>query len=159
MPARSVPKEELLKMAGHRREPSPWLRIDQERVDRFADATDDHQYIHVDPDKAARTPFGGTVAHGFLTLSLLPFLSRETAVLPENLVMAVNYGLNKVCFPQPVKVGSEVRLHSKILDVTDKGNGRLLLTTEATVEIRGEAKPALVAETLAMFVVSEEQAL
>ncbi len=149
-----VSKEELLQMAGHESEPTSWLLIDQERVNLFADATGDHQFIHVDPVKAAATPLGATVAHGYLTLSLLPALSDEIAVVPEGLAMTFNYGVNKVRFLNPVKVGSEVRLRSKIVDVTEKGPGRFLVTGEATVEIRGEEKPALVAETLLMHVVA-----
>ncbi len=148
-----VSKEELLSMAGRESEPTAWLTIDQERVDLFADATGDHQFIHVDPEKAARTPLGGTVAHGYLTLSLLPMLAAEIAVMPEGMVMAFNYGVNKVRFPSPVRVGSEIRLRSRITDVLEKGPGRILVTAEATVEIRGQEKPALVAETLSMFVV------
>ncbi len=148
-----VSKAELLQMAGRRSEPTSWLAIDQQRVDLFAEATGDHQFIHVDPEKAARTPLGGTVAHGYLTLSLLPMLSAEIAVLPQGMAMAFNYGLNKLRFPSPVKVGSEVRLRSKILGVTEKNPGQILVTAEATVEIRGQEKPALVAETLSMFVV------
>ncbi len=148
-----VSKEELLRMAGHEGEPSAWLAIDQQRVDLFADATGDHQYIHVDPEKAAQTPLGTTIAHGYLTLSLLPMLSQEIAIMPEGMVMAFNYGVNKVRFPSPVKVGSEVRLRTRILHVTEKSPGRILVTAQATVEIRGEEKPVLVAETLSMFVV------
>ena len=148
-----VSKEELLRMAGRESGPTAWLKIDQDRVDRFADATGDHQFIHVDPERAARTPLGTTVAHGYLTLSLLPLLSAEIAVQPRGMRMAFNYGVNRVRFPNPVKVGSEIRLRSKILDVVEKSPGRILVTAEATVEIRGEDKPALVAETLTMFVV------
>ncbi len=148
-----VSKEELLSMAGRESEPTAWLAIDQERVDLFAEATGDHQFIHVDPEKAARTPLGGTVAHGYLTLSLLPMLAGEIAVMPEGMVMAFNYGVNKVRFPSPVRVGSEIRLRSRITDVVEKGPGRILVRAQATVEIRGGEKPALVAETLSMFVV------
>ncbi len=148
-----VSTEELLTMAGHESEPTAWLAIDQERVDLFAEATGDHQFIHVDPEKAARTPLGTTVAHGFLTLSLLPMLSEEIAVRPEGMATAFNSGLNKVRFPSPVKVGAEVRLRSKIVEVIEKGPGRILVTNRAKVEIRGEDKPAMVAEMLAMLVV------
>ncbi len=148
----TVTKAEILEMAGWESPPGEWMTIDQERVDRFADATLDHQFIHVDPERAAATPLGGTVAHGFLTLALLPHLSKEIVPLPEGLKMAFNYGLNKVRYPRPVKVGSDIRLRWKILDVSER-MGRLLVTAEATVEIRGERKPALVAETLTMFVV------
>ncbi len=149
-----VPKDELLEMAGHQSEPSPWLTIDQSQINLFADATRDHQFIHVDPVRASKTPLGTTIAHGFLTLSLLPHLAEEHATMPEGLLMAFNYGLNKVRFIQPVKVDSEVRMYSKILAVTEKDPGRVLVTTEATVEIKGEDKPALIAEMLSMFVVS-----
>lgn len=149
-----MPKEELLGLAGYEVAPSDWLRIDQERIDRFADATDDHQFIHVDPEQAAQTPLGSTVAHGFLTLALLPRLGAATAILPEGLLMAFNYGLNKLRFPQLVRVGSEVRLHTKILDVWEKEPNRLLMRSAVTVEIKDEAKPALVAETLVMYAVA-----
>jgi acyl dehydratase len=148
-----VPAEELLSMAGREIEPSSWLLIDQDRVGLFADATGDHQFIHVDPEMAARTPLGGTIAHGLLSLSLLPHLAEEHAVTPEGLQMAFNYGYNKVRFLQPVRVGSEVRLRSKILEVREKDPGRFLVTVEVALEIKGTEKPALVAESLAMYVV------
>jgi acyl dehydratase len=150
-----VPVEVLMLMEDEELPPSDWLTIDQERVQRFADATDDHQFIHVDPEKAAESLFGTTVAHGYLTLSLLPHLSAETTVIPERLLMAINYGLNRVRFLQPVKVGSAVRLRSKILKVVAKGPDRVLVTYEATVEIKGEERPALTAETLALYVVGK----
>lgn len=149
-----VPLHELLEMAGREGEPSSWLKIDQDQIDLFADATRDRQFIHVDPEKAARTQLGTTIAHGYLTLSLLPHLGEENGVIPEGLLMAFNYGLDKLRFVQPVPVGSEVRLRSKILKVTEKEPGRILVSAEATVEIKGEEKPALVAETLTMYVVA-----
>lgn len=133
--------------------PSPWFEVTQERVDQFADATMDHQYIHVDEEKAAKTPFGGTIAHGFLSLSLLPHLNSHYSIVPENLVMGINYGSDKVRFITPVRVGKRVRSKQKILDVTEKNPGQWLLKTAVTVEIEGEEKPALVAETLSMMVV------
>ena len=148
-----VTKEELLGMAGRESEAASWFTIDQDRIHQFADATGDHQFIHIDPEKAARTPLGGTVAHGYLTLSLLPMLSEEIVVVPQRLLMAFNYGLNKLRFPNPVRVGSEVRLRTKVVDVTEKSPGQILVTAAATIEIRGEEKPGLVAETLSMFVV------
>ena len=151
-----VSKDELFAMEGRQAEPSAWLKIDQPQIDLFANATRDHQFIHVDPAKAAHTPFGGTIAHGFLTLSLVPYLAEENGVQPEGLQMAFNYGLDKLRFLQPVPVDSEVRLHSKILRVSEKQPGRILVKTEATVEIRGEEKPALIAETLTLFVVAAE---
>lgn len=156
--AKVIPKDQLLAMEDTDLGTSSWFQIDQERIDRFAQATEDHQFIHVDQERAAATPFGGTIAHGFLTLSLLPKLAEETTVVPEALVLGINYGLNKVRFLQPVRSGSRVRLRSKILRVEEKGydertGGRLLVTGESTVEIEGEERPALIAETLVMYVV------
>lgn len=150
-----VPKERLLEMAGEENGPSSWVTVDQARIDRFAEATDDHQFIHVDPDRAASTPLGTTIAHGFLTLSLLPKLNEELAVLPENLAMAFNYGLNKVRFLQPVPVGSRVRLRTRILDVQERDPGRILVSARARVEIEGEERPAMIAETLTLLVLAE----
>ena len=151
--SRSVSKEELLTMAGQEMEPSSWFPVDQDRVNQFADATNDHQWIHVDEAKAAHTPFGGTIAHGLLSLSLLPALASEKTIAPEGLVMAFNYGYNKVRFLNPVRVGSEVRLHSKIIDVREKEPGRVLVTSEVQLEIQGVDKPALIAESLVLYVV------
>jgi acyl dehydratase len=152
---RRVPLDDLLQSAGATSEPSAWLRVDQERIDGFAAATDDAQWIHVDPERAAKTPFGSTIAHGFLTLSLLPHLLAEITVMPEITVMAINYGLDKVRFLQPVTVGSEVRARATTRRVTPKGAGRILVAAEVTVEIRGQERPALVAEALTMFVLAE----
>ena len=127
-----------------------WLTIDQERVDQFAECTGDHQFIHVDPEKAAKTPFGGTIAHGFLSLSLIPKLMEGLLVLPEGLKMAVNYGLDTVRFIQPVRVGSRVRLGLTLLDVNEKNPGQWLIKARATLEIEGQEKPAYIAETLSL---------
>ena len=132
--------------------PSSWFEITQERVNRFADATNDHQFIHVDLDKAAQTPFGGTIAHGFLTLSLIPFLTAEKMPTFEGLVMGINYGTDKVRFLQAVRVGSRIRAQQKYLEVTQKNPGQWLIKTLVTIEIEGAEKPALIAETLSMFV-------
>ena len=148
------PPEQLLQMAGHESGPSEWLEVDQARIDLFADATLDHQFIHVDPVRAAATPLGTTIAHGFLTLSLLPYLNDEMAVLPEGMQMAFNYGLDRVRFLQPVTVGSRVRLWSKILEVKGKADGRIVMKLENRVEIEGQEKPAVIAEILYMFIVS-----
>ena len=129
-----------------------WLTIDQERIDAFADATLDHQFIHVDEEQASKTPLGGTIAHGFLTLSLVPYFTAQVGVMPENLAMMFNYGLDRLRFISPVKSGSEVRAHGKLLDVSEKGPGQLLIKIEITVEIKGEDKPAMVAETLTMAI-------
>ena len=150
-----IPAEKLLEMTGHKAGPSQWLVVDQDRIDRFADATEDHQFIHVDPERAAATPLGGTIAHGYLTLSLLPRLDEELAFVPEGARWTFNYGLDKVRFLQPVRSGSRVRLRTRILEVKRKSGGRILLKSEATVEIEGEAKPALIAETIYMFILGE----
>jgi acyl dehydratase len=138
---------------GQELEPSSWFEITQQRVNQFADATNDHQFIHVDPEKAAQSPFGGPVAHGFLTLSLVPALLAENAVAIEGLVMAVNYGSDRVRFLQPVPVGSRIRTRQKLLEVTEKLPGRWLNKSLVTVEIEGQENPALVAEILAMMII------
>ena len=147
-----VPKDELLKMKGWRSSPSDYFEIDQERIDRFAEATEDRQFIHSDPERAAQTPFGGTIAHGFLTLSLLSRLVRDIFVIPEGTVMVVNYGLDKVRFIEPVPSGGRVRAYIEILDVVEKDRGRILVTSKVTIAIAGHDKPALIAESLVLFV-------
>jgi acyl dehydratase len=129
---------------------TPWLTIDQERVDAFADATDDHQWIHVDQARAADGPFGGTVAHGYLTLSLLPRNGTEVLRL-ETPGAKLNYGLNKVRFPAPVPVGSRIRAHARLVDVVDVPAGKQL-TLGWTIEIEDTPKPACVAETVVLLV-------
>ncbi len=130
---------------------SDWLEIDQSRIDGFAAVTGDDQWIHVDVDRARRdSPYGAPVAHGFLTLSLLPYLIGQ-AYRVEGVRGKVNYGLNKVRFPTPVTVGSAVRADFRLLSVESLAGGRALVTTEATVEARGQGKPACVAEMLAMI--------
>ena len=127
---------------------SDWITIDQQRIDRFAEATGDHQWIHVDPERAAKGPFGATVAHGFLTLSLLPLLTAG-AFRIEDTKMGINYGLNRVRFPAPVRVGSRLRGRFKLLSCEAiEGNGAQMVV-EVTIEIEGEAKPACVAESVA----------
>jgi acyl dehydratase len=130
---------------------SEWVTITQEDVNLFADATGDHQWIHVDPEKAAAGPFGGTIAHGFMTLSLLPRLWHEIYTV-NGIKLAVNYGLNKVRFPSPVPVGSKVRARSSLVDVQDLGNGAAQATVSTTVEIEGSAKPACVAESIVRYI-------
>ena len=145
-----VPAEKLADYVGKEIGSSEWFEVDQDRINLFADATLDHQFIHVDSEKA--TPlFGSTIAHGFLSLSLLPHLTSQAALAPENLKMVFNYGLDKVRFINPVNVGSKVRTHSKCLSVDDKGDGRYLMKTEVIMEIEGVDKPAYIAETLSMF--------
>lgn len=132
---------------------SDWILIDQDRINKFADATMDHQFIHVDPEQA--TPvFGSTIAHGFLSLSLvagIPF-DQEIGLILEGTKMGLNYGLDKVRFLSPVPVDSEVRIRMKCIDISEKNPGQYLAKTEVTMEIKGIEKPAFVAETLSMFV-------
>lgn len=148
-----VPKDELADYIGKEQPPSEWMRIDQQRIDDFADVSEDHQFIHVDKEKAKQTPFGATIAHGFLTLSLLTHLTKDAGVLPEGVAMGINCGSDRVRFLQPVKVDSEIRAHVKLLEVDEKNPGQILMKSEVTVEIEGEAKPALVAEILSLVFV------
>ena len=150
----TIKAEDLPTLLGKELEPSSWLEITQERVNQFADATNDHQFIHVDPEKAARTPFGGPIAHGFLSLSLLSFLSEQNLVVPENLAIAVNYGSDKIRYLMPVRVGKRIRSRQKVLEVEEKNPGQWLMKTAVTVEIEGEETPALIAEILTMLVVA-----
>lgn len=129
---------------------SDWLTVTQDQVNQFADATGDHQWIHVDTERAAQGPFGGTIAHGFLTLSLLVSLNAQIYRF-DGIRMGINYGLNKVRFPHPVPVGSRVRSHCQLTEVTDVDGG-LQLTVPSTVELEGVEKPACVAEQLVRLV-------
>lgn len=132
--------------------PSPWFEVDQARIDHFADATKDHQFIHVDPVAAADSPFGGTIAHGFLTLSLLSHLLQSTDVDLGSVALGINYGFDRVRFLNPVPAGGRIRLVGSIADVEARGEGRYLLGYDCTVEIEGSDKPALVARWLTMVV-------
>ncbi|MEH3129007.1 MAG: MaoC family dehydratase [Mycolicibacterium neoaurum] len=130
--------------------PTEWLVVDQDRVNNFAQATDDHQWIHVDPERAASGPFGGTIAHGLLTLSLLPKFMHELYRV-DNIAMAINYGFNKVRFITPVPVGAKVRASSVITEV-DKLDGAVQATLVTTIEVDGAAKPAAVIESIVRYV-------
>lgn len=145
----TVTFDELPGLAGRDLGHSEYLEITQERVDTFADATDDHQWIHVDPERAARSPFGGTIAHGFLTLSLVIPLWTELFDV-EGVSQKLNYGLDRVRFTSPVVVGSRVRLHS-VIESVDEVKGGYQIKTSNTLEIEGQERPALVAEFLARF--------
>lgn len=148
-----VPVKKLKTMIGQDNGTSEWVLIDQAKVNLFADATDDHQWIHVDVEQAKKGPFGGTIAHGFLILSLTPLFGSSGKYLPEGMKMVLNYGLNKVRFINPVPVDSRVRSKMIISGVEEKDGGRLLVTTTHTIEIEGQEKPACIAETLAMFMI------
>lgn len=144
--------EELKAKVGETIGTSEWLLVDQEMIDKFADATGDHQFIHVNPEMAKMTPFGGTIAHGFLTLSLIPVLTEKSDIeRPEGLKMALNYGGNRVRFLQPVRSGKRVRAHFKLIGFEEKRPGQWQNTVEITLEIEGEEKPGYVAEWISMF--------
>ena len=133
---------------------SDWVEIDQERVNVFADVTEDHQFIHIDPERAKQTPFGGPIAHGFLTLSLLSKFAEGAALKINGANMGVNYGFNSVRFLSPVPVGKKVRGAFTLKDAIEKKPGQFLLAYEVSVEIDGVDKPALVAEWLGMQIIS-----
>ena len=142
--------EELKTLIGQEIGVSDWLEITQERVNQFADATGDHQYIHVDPERARTTFFGGTIAHGYLTLSLIPHLSstRQGVKIDLGGKMGVNYGLNKVRFTSPVPVGKRIRSRTTLLAVEEIGDRAVQTTNQVVIEVEGSDKPACIAETL-----------
>jgi acyl dehydratase len=144
--------QELAAKVGETIGSSEWLEVNQERINQFAEATGDFQFIHIDEEKAKLTPFGGTIAHGFLTLSLIPVLTQSSDTPRiDGIKMAVNYGGNKVRFLAPVRSGKRVRGHFKLLELEEKRPGQWQQTVETTVEIEGEAKPALIAEWISQF--------
>ena len=130
---------------------SDWIEVDQDRIGQFADATDDHQFIHVDQELAAQSPFGGTIAHGFLSLSLLSRMAADVMLVPDTTRMAVNYGLDRVRFLAPVKSGKRVRGHFTLDGIEEKAPGQLLIRQTVSVEIEGEDKPALTAHWLGLI--------
>jgi len=152
MAVKVVPQEEMVNAVGTKFEPSAWIDVTQDRINTFADCTEDHQFIHVDEENAAKTPFGGTIAHGFLTLSLLSKMIEGNGIVPENTVMGLNYGFDKVRFLAPVKSGKRVRAHIEVASVDPKSGGRFLVKQAVSVEIEGEETPALVAEWLSMLI-------
>ena len=154
--ANTISLEELKSRIGGEPRYSRWFTVDQERIDRFADVTEDWQFIHCDPEKAAETPFGGTIAHGFLSLSLLSAMSYDSEPAIEGAEMGINYGFNKIRFTSPVKVGSRVRAKFTTRAVEEKTPTMILTTTGIIVEIEGESRPALSAEWLGMTILKEE---
>ena len=146
--------QELAAKVGETIGTSEWVEVSQERINQFADATGDHQFIHINEEAAKMTPFGGTIAHGFLTLSLIPMLRAESdCPRPDGVKMGVNYGGNKVRFLAPVRSGKRVRAHFKLLELVEKRPGQWQETMETTIEIEGEDKPALIAEWMSQFFV------
>ncbi len=132
---------------------SGWLTLDQDRIGSFADATEDRQFIHVDLEAAANTPFGGTIAHGFLTLALLSRMAAEAMLIPDSVKMVVNYGLDRVRFIAPVRAGKRIRGRFTLNSVEEKAPGQILMRHTVTVEIEGEAKPALTAVWIGLLFV------
>jgi acyl dehydratase len=151
MPVASI--EEIQKHIGGEIGVSDWILVDQARIDAFAAATDDHQFIHVDPEAAGKTPFGGTIAHGFLTLSLLSRMSYEVALVPDGLKMAVNYGFDKIRFLAPVRAGKRVRGRFTLVSFEEKRPGQWQFLNRVAVEIENEEKPALTADWIGMVFV------
>jgi acyl dehydratase len=151
MPVATI--EEIQNRVGSEIGVSDWILVDQARIDTFADVTEDHQFIHVDPERAKQTPFRGTVAHGFLTLSLLSRMADGVMLHPESLRMAVNYGFEKVRFMAPVRSGKRVRGRFRMLSADEKRASQWQITYEVTVEIEDEEKPALIADWIGyMFI-------
>lgn len=150
----TIAPQDMKELVGKPLGSSEWVLVDQAMIDKFADATGDHQFIHVDEEKARLTPFGGTIAHGFLTLSLFPLLmAKSDCPHPAGVKMGVNYGGNKVRFLAPVRSGRRVRGHFKLLEIDEKRPGQWQQTLEFTIEIEGEEKPALMAEWISQFFV------
>ena len=130
-----------------------WFLIEQSRINQFADVTEDHQYIHINERRAAESYLGGTIAHGFLVLWILPKLVEKSLITPDNILMGINYGFDKVRFLNPVRPGDELRVTGEIIDIQDKGDGRYLQKIAVTVEIKGQETPAIFCEWLNLFVV------
>ena len=143
----TIPLDELSKHVGEHIGYSPWHQVTQEQVNQFADATGDHQWIHVDPERATSGPFGGTIAHGYLTMSLAPTLLSEVWRV-DGMKMGLNYGINKLRFPSPVPVGSKLRVGAALADVEDVSGGGVQATLALTFDIEGNDKPACVAEVV-----------
>ena len=148
-----VSVEDLKGRVGQPLGTSQWMTIDQQRIDRFADVTEDHQFVHVDPERAAQTPFGGTIAHGLLTLSLIVHLCLDFVPKIEATKLLVNYGFDRVRFVAPVRVGKRIRATGTLADVIERKAGQFLLKLDVTIEVEGETKPALTAEWLSLHVV------
>ncbi|HLJ72775.1 MAG TPA: MaoC family dehydratase [Roseiarcus sp.] len=150
--------DDLIARIGTETGVSRWFLIDQARIDAFADVTEDRQFIHIDPEAAKATPFGGTIAHGFLTLSMLSALAQDALPRPQGVAMGVNYGFEKLRFVAPVPSGRRIRGRFHLLDVVRRGPNEVQMRNKATVEIEGGDKPALVAEWLTLYVMAPDHA-
>lgn len=148
-----IKTSELNTQIGIKSEPTEWFTVTQEQINAFADCTLDQQFIHIDPQRAAKTPFGSTIAHGFLTLSMLPHFAESFSVMIEGAYMSLNYGFDKVRFISPVKVGKRIRAHATLIEVVEKKPGQFMLKTEVVIEIENEDKPALNAVIISMQMV------
>lgn len=145
-----IKREDIEQSVGYRADPTPWHRVTQEQINQFADCTKDRQFIHVDPVKAKETPFGTTIAHGFLTLSMLSHFSEDYGLIIDGAVMFINSGFDKVRFLSPVKVGSNIRALTTVMEIAENKPGQFRIKTEVTIEIEGEDKPALIAEWIGL---------
>ena len=149
-----IDKSDIANYSLYQAEPTKWHTVTQEQINQFADCTLDHQFIHVDPEKARQSPFGGTIAHGFLTLSMLSHFAESFSLVIDGTYMGINYGFDSLRFIAPVAVNSRVRAHAKTLDIIEKKPGQFMSRTEVTVEIEGQDKPALIAVWLGMLMVA-----
>lgn len=152
---KTIHVDDFPRLVGQEAGVSRWFTLDQTRIDAFAEVTEDHQYLHVDPERAATTPFGGTIAHGFLTLSLLAPMAQDALPKIAGAVMGVNYGFDQIRFLAPARSGARIRGRFVLASATPKGSDRWLLKHSVTVEIEGETKPALAAEWLSMRVIGQ----
>lgn len=149
-----IEKDNIQQYRGFEAEPTKWFTVTQDQINQFAECTLDRQFIHVDPDNAKKTQFGTTIAHGFLSLSMLSFFSQEYSVVINGIYMGVNYGFDRVRFIAPVKVNSRIRAHAKVLEITEKDPGQYILKTDVTIEIEGEDKPALKVEWITLQMIA-----
>lgn len=149
----TINRDEIVKYINFQAEPTPWHKITQEQINQFADSTLDHQFIHVDEEKAKVTPFGSTIAHGFLSLSMLSHFAEDFSVIIDGFYMGLNAGFDKIRFLQPVKVNSRIRAHAKVLSIEEKKPGNFRLCTEVSIEIEGCDTPALVVEWVSVQMV------
>lgn len=148
-----IKKNDALNYINYQAEPTPWHQINQQQINQFADCTLDHQFIHVDEEKAKATPFGSTIAHGFLSLSMLSHFAEDFSVMIDGFYMGLNAGFDKVRFLQPVRVNSRIRAHAKTLSIEEKKPGQFRLCTEITIEIENCDSPALVAQWISVQMV------
>lgn len=148
-----IKKSDIEQYVNHQAQPSKWHQVSQEQINQFADCTFDHQFIHVDVEKAKASPFGSTIAHGFLSLSLLSFFAEDFSLIIDGFYMGINSGFDKVRFVHPVAVNSRIRAHAKTLSIEETKPGQYRVNTEVTIEIEGVDKPALVAEWITIQMV------